>query len=136
MEVVMNYSEKLKDPRWQKKRLEILQRDEWKCSYCEDEKTMLQVHHLRYKLHAQPWDYDNQDLITLCKPCHEMETAYRDKADMALLDILRRRCFSAQEIDLLSSYIDECPELLKQTVVEHEFKKVQAFVKEQRMVKK
>ncbi len=27
----MTYAEQLKDPRWQKRRLEILQRDEWRC---------------------------------------------------------------------------------------------------------
>lgn len=30
----MSYAEQLKDPRWQKKRLEILNRDEWKCTWC------------------------------------------------------------------------------------------------------
>ena len=35
------YLEKLKDPRWQKKRLEILERDGWKCMACgEKEKTL------------------------------------------------------------------------------------------------
>ena len=32
----MGYSEKLKDPRWQKKRLEILERDNFRCQYCGD----------------------------------------------------------------------------------------------------
>lgn len=68
----MNYSQKLKDPRWQKKRLEILQRDEFKCCYCNDEKTELQIHHLKYR--KEPWDVDNQHLITLCKDCHSFIT--------------------------------------------------------------
>ena len=41
----MIYVEKLKDPRWQRKRLEILQRDDWKCYWCKDDKTTLNVHH-------------------------------------------------------------------------------------------
>lgn len=42
------YSEKLKDPRWQKKRLEILNRDEFACRFCGDNKSTLNVHHISY----------------------------------------------------------------------------------------
>jgi len=45
----MSYQEKLKDPRWQKKRLEILQRDGWKCKWCGEEKQTLHIHHLKYQ---------------------------------------------------------------------------------------
>ncbi len=68
----MNYSEKLKDPRWQKKRLEIMQRDNFKCAYCEDPETTLSVHHLIYLKNADPWDYPNNLLYTLCPNCHEL----------------------------------------------------------------
>ncbi len=42
----MKYSEKLKDPRWQKKRLEIFQRDEFHCQQCGDGENTLCVHYL------------------------------------------------------------------------------------------
>lgn len=45
----MGYSDKLKDPRWQKKRLEILTRDEWTCQICFDTESTLVVHHQKYK---------------------------------------------------------------------------------------
>lgn len=64
----MNYSEKLKNPKWQRKRLEILKRDDFKCVYCNDRETELQIHHLKYT--EQPWNAPNKDLITLCKHCH------------------------------------------------------------------
>lgn len=32
----MTYSQKLRDPRWQKKRLEILERDSFTCQHCHD----------------------------------------------------------------------------------------------------
>jgi hypothetical protein len=63
-----NYSEKLKDPRWQKRRLEILNRDNWKCKCCKDEDTTLHVHHIKYT--GNPWDAKDDDLITLCAHCH------------------------------------------------------------------
>jgi len=69
----MNYSEKLKDPRWQKKRLEILNRDEFRCKLCGDEKTTLHVHHKIYEYGNDPWNYDNSLLVTLCADCHETE---------------------------------------------------------------
>lgn len=67
----MTYSEKLKDPRWQKKRLEVLARDEWKCRDCRSDKKTLHVHHHRYKSDANPWEYSNLDLGTFCDDCHE-----------------------------------------------------------------
>lgn len=65
----MTYSEKLKNPKWQKKRLEILQRDEFKCTLCKDTETELHVHHEKYT--KNPWDAPNEDLKTLCKDCHK-----------------------------------------------------------------
>lgn len=68
----MNYSDKLKDPRWQKKRLEIMQRDGFACQLCGDNKiAALTVHHKEYKKNTDPWDYDNDQLITLCEDCHK-----------------------------------------------------------------
>jgi hypothetical protein len=66
----MAYSDKLKSPKWQKKRLQILERDNWQCQYCKDTETQLQVHHLKYN--GEPWDAKNEDLITTCFDCHEL----------------------------------------------------------------
>lgn len=64
------YSELLKHPKWQKKRLEILEKDKFKCQLCKDEETTLHVHHKKYKPNLKPWEYDSEDLITLCEDCH------------------------------------------------------------------
>lgn len=64
------YSEKLKDPRWQRKRLEIFQRDDFKCKKCKDTKTTLCVHHKKYDWNSEPWEYDNEIFDTLCEDCH------------------------------------------------------------------
>jgi len=60
----MTYKEKLKNPKWQKKRLEILQRDEFKCRNCNSEDKTLHIHHLDYDK-CDPWQYENRLLITL-----------------------------------------------------------------------
>lgn len=64
-----SYSEKLKDPRWQKKRLEILERDDFTCQRCFAKDKTLQIHHWKYA--REPWDVENGYLITLCEDCHE-----------------------------------------------------------------
>jgi len=66
----MNYSQKLRSPKWQKKRLEILQRDQFKCCLCGDEETELHVHHLKYT--GEPWEAPNDKLQTLCADCHSL----------------------------------------------------------------
>lgn len=71
-----SYSEKLKDPRWQKKRLQILERDDWRCQNCFDKEKTLHVHHLCYMEKKDPWDYEENYLLTLCHECHEYLTSY------------------------------------------------------------
>jgi len=70
----MNYNEKIKDPRWQKRRLEILKRDDWQCQICHEKERPLHVHHKMYLKETEPWDYENKFLITLCEDCHQYNT--------------------------------------------------------------
>lgn len=69
----MTYAEKLKDPRWQKKRLEILQRDSFTCQLCSDTTTELHIHHKEYDFGLEPWEYEDSVLVALCKHCHHIE---------------------------------------------------------------
>lgn len=68
----MTYAEKLKDPRWQKKRLEIMQRDNFTCRYCGSKDKSLVVHHVLYEHNMEPWEYDGHKLMTLCEECHSI----------------------------------------------------------------
>ena len=65
------YLEKLKDPRWQKKRLEIFKRDNWQCKVCGDVENTLNVHHIFYFKDKEPWEVHEGFLITLCEQCHQ-----------------------------------------------------------------
>ena len=69
----MTYADKLKDPRWQRKRLEIFQRDDFVCCSCMDSTTTLHVHHLYYVKGRQPWEYPDWALVTRCEMCHKDE---------------------------------------------------------------
>jgi len=64
------YSELLRDPRWQKRRLEIMDRDRWSCAQCGDTESTLNVHHAYYERDLMPWEYPDYAMITLCQPCH------------------------------------------------------------------
>lgn len=64
------YKDLLRKPQWQKKRLQILERDKWSCQCCGDTETELQVHHKRYESGKRPWQYADEDLTTFCLHCH------------------------------------------------------------------
>jgi hypothetical protein len=66
----MSYSEQLKRPEWQKKRLEVLNAAGWKCQQCTDAQSMLHVHHKRYVKGRMAWDYVLGDFEALCEACH------------------------------------------------------------------
>jgi len=68
----LNYEEKLKNPKWRRKRNEIFKRDNYACQNCGS-RLNLQVHHWEYIWGREPWDYADENLITLCKICHTKE---------------------------------------------------------------
>lgn len=75
---VLTYFEKLKDPRWQRKRLEVMQRANFRCENCDmvetgrhPEKGPLHVHHGWYERDVQPWEYPDEAYQCLCEDCHK-----------------------------------------------------------------
>lgn len=85
----MTYSEKLKDPRWQKKRLEILNRDNWQCVSCLSKDKTLHIHHVDYLKGKDPWEYDDEYLMTLCYECHKEFTEELPRLEKELISTLR-----------------------------------------------
>lgn len=81
-----SYSDKLKDPRWQRKRLEVLDLREWTCEACSDSKSTLHVHHRQYIKGREPWEYDDNQLSVLCESCHETHHAEPGR----LMDVISR----------------------------------------------
>lgn len=68
----MTYREQLLHPNWQRKRMEILQRDDFTCKCCYDTESTLHVHHKQYVKGRLAWEYPNNELVTLCEECHEL----------------------------------------------------------------
>jgi 5-methylcytosine-specific restriction endonuclease McrA len=77
-----------RDPRWQRRRLEILQRDDWRCRCCGEGGKELHVHHRRYRSGEPPWNYTDEELITLCTACHNTveEITFNCRANLPLLN--------------------------------------------------
>lgn len=73
------YAEMLKDPRWQRMRLMVFERDRWHCRRCSSPFETLHVHHTFYASGRKPWEYHPDSLITLCAECHELVTRESDK---------------------------------------------------------
>jgi hypothetical protein len=67
----MTYADQIKSPKWQKKRLEILERDKFTCQWCGSKDEKLNVHHYFYFKDCDIWDYEDYFLITVCDECHE-----------------------------------------------------------------
>jgi hypothetical protein len=76
------WADAYKDSRWQKKRLEIMERDGWKCRSCgsgKDDGITLNVHHQHYVKGHKPWEYKDEELVTLCEDCHSEITRAREE---------------------------------------------------------
>lgn len=89
------YAEKYKDPRWQKKRLQVLERDEWNCQCCHDAESTLHIHHRYYEKGKHIWDYPLEAFITLCEECHLFETEFMPEALNCLASAFRLQFLSA-----------------------------------------
>ena len=98
------YYEKLKDPRWQKKRLLIFKRDGFSCLSCFDKTSTLHVHHLWYENDKEPWEIEDDALITLCEDCHNTETE-----KMGEIIKFFKRHFLSGDMVKISNLIDYVP---------------------------
>lgn len=119
------YSEKLKDPRWQKKRLGILERDGWTCQRCFDSESPLAVHHLRYVPGWEPWDYPEHLLLTLCENCHEYEYQTVKDSLSSLNEQVLDKGFMSDDLRTLANAFNKLtpskpPEVMA-TIIEYAF---------------
>lgn len=95
------YTEKLRDPRWQRLRLQILERDSFTCTLCGDTETELHIHHEEYV--GEPWEAPIDKLKTLCKHCHKVVEELKT-ITLPIYKILKRRKENYYTLYLLSEY--------------------------------
>lgn len=70
-----DYRDRLRHPKWQRRRLERMQAAEWRCESCGVDDQELHVHHLFYGAGREPWEYEDDELWVLCARCHGVEHA-------------------------------------------------------------
>jgi hypothetical protein len=99
----MTYYEMLQHPNWQKKRLEILEREEYTCQSCGDKETTLHVHHGYYDNTLKLWEYDGDTLWCYCSVCH-------DRARDEQLSLYKK--IAKREIHFFSDYFISVFEIL------------------------
>lgn len=92
----MTYKEMLLHPKWQKKRLEILEANDFQCELCLSEEKQLNVHHGYYDNALKLWEYDDLYLRCLCYECHK---------DIHGLSILFNKEIAEEGIDYLYATI-------------------------------
>lgn len=98
----MTYAEKLKSPRWQKKRLEVFERDGFKCRLCSDSETTLHVHHKQYITGREPWEYEDSNFETLCSDCHYLIEAIGEQRNM--VRVLKSPVFNVPDLIVMIAF--------------------------------
>lgn len=111
----MEYKDQIKSPKWQKKRLEILKRDEFTCQECGNKEQTLHIHHKHYNKGAKIWEYENWELTTLCEDCHSKTHNGIKKIELGKIEteiIELSRLMPSDKFNqfhrFLKSYCDNC----------------------------
>ena len=95
----MFISDQYRDPRWQRLRLRVFERDGWKCRMCNQDGKTLHAHHPVYRAFSEgPWDYEVDELVTVCEDCHEEEHETKNLGKSAmLLEFVKQGVWSEED---------------------------------------
>lgn len=116
----IEYVEKFKDPRWQKLRLKILERDNWSCQICFNTESTLHIHHRYYLPNREPWDYPDKALAALCETCHDSEKETLKEVSELLIINMRSKFFADDLLEIAygvnTSIFSAPPELIASAI--------------------
>lgn len=115
------YAEKLKDVRWQKRRVKILVRDDFTCIRCKIPQKFVHVHHKAYIWGRDPWEYEDDNFETLCESCHSKEHKKAEEPKIikqVVQEIVYREPATIPEI--IDAHLRNLSELLKADPPEEE----------------
>jgi hypothetical protein len=90
----MTYSQQLKHPNWQRRRLEMLNEANFTCSDCGGDEVTLHVHHKQYFKGRMAWEYSNDELQVLCEVCHEDAHVVADELKVLLGQVRQSEALS------------------------------------------
>lgn len=106
----MTYEEKLLDPKWQRKKAEILIRDNYTCRSCGSKDVTLHAHHIFYVPETDPWDYKDEALITYCEICHNTQHLIGNVLQSYLIDLIREKPLMIHMVCQMCVLTEKVPE--------------------------
>ena len=65
------YAQKLQDPRWLAFAAGIRRDRGNVCRVCKQTGKVIQVHHVFYYPDREPWEYEGEEIVLLCRECHK-----------------------------------------------------------------
>lgn len=95
----LSYKQQLDHPNWQRKRLEVMARDNFSCLRCGNRENKLNVHHSYYDYRFMLWELPDHSLKTLCEACH----LPAQDAQLAIYEAISR--FSITKIMQLAAFL-------------------------------
>lgn len=106
----MNYDEMRAHPLWQKRKAEILKRDNHICRSCGNRDITLHAHHTSYLPDTLLWDYPDELLITYCEICHNTEHLIGNTLRSYLLELIQNRVPLIHLVAQLCVLIEKVPD--------------------------
>lgn len=86
----MTYSQKLLDPRWQRRKSEVQRKANFTCEDCGSTTKTIHVHHSFYIRGKEPWEYDDDLLMLLCDDCHVKRQGLEEVLQVSFAKRLRK----------------------------------------------
>lgn len=103
----LTYSQQLADPRWQRRRLQILELAGWECNDCGNGALQLHVHHPRYIKGRMAWEYEDDELQVLCVDCHKAHHEFETTlANASHASVYGHRFIEAVSAGFLNAALD------------------------------
>lgn len=106
------YLEMLRSPKWQKKRLEILQKHDFKCDECGERDRELQVHHCWYEKGKMPWDYPDECFKVQCDTHHKMWHEEKHLLDVSVAKLSLRHMMNLMEMVERDNFVSDMSTIL------------------------
>ena len=96
------------NPKWKKRRLDILKRDKYTCRSCGASSCALHVHHRWYLSGRKAWEYPDVALVSMCPGCHhEYGPSTLEKESFeATIEFLTQCGFNMARFGVASYYAD------------------------------
>jgi len=107
---MMSYQAQLKQPEWQRRRMEMLERADCRCQHCDTRDESLEIHHHHYVPSRFAWEYTDDELMVLCKSCHQEIHSIIDFFGVISRDPALARCFAALITGFCNSRLELTPD--------------------------